>query len=66
VPAVEGRRRRIPVGSPPSDGAVSPRSDDPLFRLVGLFNPALLPDGNGFPSSDHRLVAADLRIGHGH
>jgi 3-phytase len=39
-----------------------PRSDDPLFRLVGLFNPALLPDGNGFPSSDHRLVAADLRI----
>jgi hypothetical protein len=40
-----------------------PRSDDPLFRLVGLFDPALLPDGNGFPSSDHRLVAADLRIG---
>ena len=40
-----------------------PRSDDPLFRLVGLFNPALLPDGNGFPSSDHRLVAADLTIG---
>jgi hypothetical protein len=39
-----------------------PRSDDPLFRLVGVFNPALLPDGNGFPSSDHRLVAADLRI----
>ena len=43
-----------------------PRSDDPLFRLVGLFNPALLPDGNGFPSSDHRLVAADLRIGGRH
>jgi hypothetical protein len=41
-----------------------PRSDDPLFRLVGLFNAALLPDGNGFPSSDHRLVAANLRIRH--
>jgi hypothetical protein len=40
-----------------------PRSDDPLFRLVGLFDPALLPNGNGFPSSDHRLVAADLQIG---
>jgi 3-phytase len=40
-----------------------PRSDDPLFRLVGLFDPALLPDGNGFPSSDHRLVAADLKVG---
>ena len=40
-----------------------PLSDDPLFRLVGLFDPALLPDGNGFPSSDHRLVAADLRVG---
>jgi 3-phytase len=39
-----------------------PRNDDPLFPLVGLFNPALLPDGNGFPSSDHRLVAADVRI----
>jgi 3-phytase len=43
-----------------------PRSDDPLFRLVGLFNPALLPDGNGFSSSDHRLVAADLKIGGRH
>jgi Endonuclease/Exonuclease/phosphatase family len=36
-----------------------PLNSDPLFRLVGLFNPALLPDGNGFPSSDHRLVAVD-------
>ena len=40
-----------------------PRSDDPLFPLVGVFDRALLPDGNGFPSSDHRLVAADLAIG---
>src|SRR5919107_594102 len=28
------------------------------------FDTALLPDGNGFPSSDHRLVAADLKVGH--
>ena len=27
---------------------------------MGLFDAALLPDGNGFPSSDHRLVAVDL------
>ena len=40
-----------------------PRSDDPLFPLVGLFDPALLPDGNGFPSSDHRLVAVDVKVG---
>jgi 3-phytase len=40
-----------------------PLSSDPLFRLVGTFNPALLPDGNGFPSSDHRLVAVDLKVG---
>jgi hypothetical protein len=40
-----------------------PRSDDPLFPLVGLFDPRLLPDGNGFPSSDHRLVAVDVRVG---
>jgi 3-phytase len=43
-----------------------PRNDDPLFPLVGLFNPALLPDGNGFPSSDHRLIAADLEIDRRH
>ncbi len=30
-----------------------PKSDDPLFRLVGTFNPTL---PGGFPSSDHRLV----------
>jgi 3-phytase len=39
-----------------------PLSSDPLFRLVGLFDPALLPDGNGFPSSDHRLVAIDVEV----
>ena len=39
-----------------------PLNTDPLFRLVGTFNPALLPDGNGFPSSDHRLVAVDLSV----
>jgi hypothetical protein len=39
-----------------------PLSTDPLFRLVGLFDPALLPNGNGFPSSDHRLVAVDVEV----
>jgi 3-phytase len=43
-----------------------PLASDPLFPLVGLFDPALLPDGNGFPSSDHRLVAADLSVGRDH
>jgi 3-phytase len=38
-----------------------PLSSDPLFPLVGLFDPALLPNGNGFPSSDHRLVAVDIK-----
>jgi hypothetical protein len=33
-----------------------PLSDDPLFRLVGTFP---------FPSSDHRLVWVDVRIGGG-
>ena len=39
-----------------------PRATDPLFPLVGTFDPALLPDGNGFPSSDHRLVAVDVEL----
>jgi 3-phytase len=39
-----------------------PLSSDPLFRLVGVFSPALLPNGNGFPSSDHRLVAVDVKF----
>jgi hypothetical protein len=38
-----------------------PKSSDPLFGLVGLFDPQLLPNGNGFPSSDHRLVAVDVK-----
>jgi hypothetical protein len=40
-----------------------PLSSDPLFGPVGTFDPALLPNGNGFPSSDHRLVAVDVRYG---
>ena len=40
-----------------------PRNDDALFPLVGVFSG--LPDGNGFPSSDHRLVAVDLEIPNG-
>jgi 3-phytase/alkaline phosphatase D len=36
-----------------------PLNTDPLFPLVGTFNPAL---PGGFPSSDHRLVWADLEI----
>jgi 3-phytase len=39
-----------------------PATSDPLFPLVGTFDPALLPNGNGFPSSDHRLVAVDLEV----
>jgi 3-phytase len=38
-----------------------PPNTDPLFRLVGIFS-AALPDGNGFPSSDHRLVALDVQV----
>jgi hypothetical protein len=36
-----------------------PRTDDPLFPLVGVFTPSL---PGGFPSSDHRLVWVDLRL----
>jgi 3-phytase len=39
-----------------------PATSDPLFPLVGTFSPALLPNGNGFPSSDHRLVAVDVEV----
>jgi hypothetical protein len=42
-----------------------PLSSDPLFPLVGVFDLDLLPDGNGFPSSDHRLVAVDVRLERG-
>ncbi len=37
-----------------------PESTDPLFRLVGTFNPSI---PGGFPTSDHRLVRADVEIG---
>ena len=43
-----------------------PLNNDPLFPLVGTFSLALLPDGNGFPSSDHRLVAVDVDVPKGH
>jgi 3-phytase/alkaline phosphatase D len=36
-----------------------PLNTDPLFPLVGTFNPAL---PGGFPSSDHRLVWSDIEI----
>lgn len=35
-------------------------ADDPLFDLIGDFDPALLPVG--YPSSDHRLVYVDANI----
>jgi hypothetical protein len=37
-----------------------PVRSDPLFRLTGVFAPIWLPVG-GFPTSDHRLVWADVR-----
>jgi hypothetical protein len=37
-----------------------PLMSDPLFPLVGVFSG--LPNGNGFPSSDHRLVAVDVDV----
>ena len=50
------RRARI------QDGFVFwPSTTDPLFGLVGTFDPSRL-DGNGFPSSDHRLTAIDVRF----
>ena len=36
-----------------------PLNTDPLFRLVGVFNPGFL---GGFPTSDHRAVWVDLGI----
>jgi 3-phytase len=38
-------------------GVFWPTPDDPLFRLVGDFDPTI---PGGFPSSDHRLVYADV------
>jgi 3-phytase len=38
-----------------------PLNTDPLFRLVGVFDFALIHIA-GFPTSDHRLVWVDLRL----
>jgi myo-inositol-hexaphosphate 3-phosphohydrolase len=44
-----------------ADSAVFwPLNTDPLFPLVGTFNPSL---PGGFPSSDHRLVWVDVQLG---
>jgi hypothetical protein len=48
------RSMRI-VGS----GVFWPLASDPLFRLVGVFNPTL---PGGFPSSDHRMVWIDVTV----
>ncbi len=41
-------------------GVFWPTSDDPLFGLVGSYDPDR--PGNGFPASDHRLVWIDLIV----
>ncbi|MEC4813973.1 MAG: phytase [Scytonema sp. PMC 1069.18] len=40
-----------------------PLESNPLFDLVGLYNPNVPP--TGFPSSDHRLVWSDVLVGPG-
>ncbi len=45
--------------APRGAGVFWPQSDDPLFPLVGTFDPAR---PGGFPSSDHRLVWTDLAV----
>ena len=45
--------------APRAAGVFWPQTDDPLFPLVGAFDPAL---PGGFPSSDHRLVWIDVGI----
>ncbi|HTE60034.1 MAG TPA: endonuclease/exonuclease/phosphatase family protein [Solirubrobacteraceae bacterium] len=43
-----------------------PVQADPLFRLTGVYDPIWTPV-NGFPTSDHRLVWADIEVdGRGH
>ncbi|NEQ23102.1 MAG: phytase, partial [Microcoleus sp. SIO2G3] len=43
-----------------TDSAVFwPTDEDPLFRLVGDFDPNI---PGGFPSSDHRLVSVDVEV----
>jgi hypothetical protein len=41
-----------------------PVQADPLFRLTGVFDPVWTPV-NGFPTSDHRLVWADIDVDSG-
>jgi myo-inositol-hexaphosphate 3-phosphohydrolase len=41
-------------------GVFWPLNTDPLFPLVGTFDPNL---PGGFPSSDHRLVRVDVQLG---
>jgi Endonuclease/Exonuclease/phosphatase family len=43
-----------------------PVQADPLFRLTGVFNFAEWGPVNGFPTSDHRLVWADIDVDGGH
>jgi Endonuclease/Exonuclease/phosphatase family len=46
-----------------TDAAVFwPLQSDPLFRLVGVFDFATWGPVGGFPTSDHRLVWADLTL----
>jgi glycerophosphoryl diester phosphodiesterase len=45
--------------APRAAGVFWPEEDDPLFPLVGSFDPSL---PGGFPSSDHRLVWSDIAI----
>jgi hypothetical protein len=43
-----------------------PVQADPLFRLTGVFDFAEWGPVNGFPTSDHRLVWADIDVDGGH
>ncbi|WP_084698661.1 glycerophosphodiester phosphodiesterase family protein [Muricoccus aerilatus] len=49
------------VGLTPLKGEVFwPATTDPTFPLAGTYSPSLPP--NGFPASDHRLVAVDFSL----
>jgi Endonuclease/Exonuclease/phosphatase family len=43
-------------------GVFWPVRSDPLFRLVGVFDAATWGPVGGFPTSDHRLVWADITV----
>ncbi len=45
--------------APRAAGVFWPEADDPLFPLVGTFDPGL---PGGFPGSDHRLAWTDLAL----